>query len=174
MPYDSPELTLEQTWPAALQKVTFGVEKVNDLKIASPQFATANDVRTGDGQIFILGSGPAQQAGATTSVMLSNLPIHSPIPKYTTLGLALALAGVGVWLSVTRQGVDQARLALVKRRDTLLSQLEQVESKHRAGTLDPNAYLTRRQRILTELERIYGELDDASAGPEGGGEGIAA
>jgi hypothetical protein len=35
-------------------------------------------------------------------------------------------------------------------------------------------YDTRRQRIVTELERIYGELDDASTGPQGGGEGIAA
>ena len=29
-------------------------------------------------------------------------------------------------------------------------------------------------KTLTELERIYGELDDVGAGPEGGGEGIAA
>jgi hypothetical protein len=174
MPYTSSELRLEQTWPAALQQVTVGVEKVNDLAIASPQFSTANDVRTDDGQIFILGSGPAQPAGATTTVTLSNLPVHSRVPRYSALGLALALAGVGVYLSVTRRGVGEARAALVKRRDTLLSQLEQLESKHRAGTVETSSYLTRRQRLLTELERIYGELDEASAGPEGGGEGIAA
>jgi hypothetical protein len=96
------------------------------------------------------------------------------MPRYTALGLALVLAGVGVWLSVTRRGVGEARQALVKRRDTLLSQLEQLESKRRTGNVDPSSYATRRQRLLTELERIYGELDDASAGPEGGGEGIAA
>ena len=44
MPFDSPELTLEQVWPAALQQVTVGVEKVNNLSISSPQFASATDV----------------------------------------------------------------------------------------------------------------------------------
>ena len=175
MPYDSPELTIDQTWPAALPQVTVGVEKVNDLKIASPQFSMANDVRTGDGEVYVLGSGPALTAGGTTSVTLSNLPIHSRMPRYVALGLALALAGVGVWLSVTRRSrLGEARQALVKRRDTLLSQLAQIESKQRDGAVDPHSYATRRQRILTELERIYGELDDVSAGPEGGGEGIAA
>jgi hypothetical protein len=175
LPYDSSELTFEQTWPAALPQVTVGVEKVNNLSIASPQFATANDVTTADGEVFVLGSGPGLPAGGTTRVTLSNLPVQSRTPRYVTLGIALALAGVGVWLSVTRRsGLGAARQALLKRRDTLLSQLEQLESKHRAGTVEANSYLTRRQRILTELERIYGELDEASAGPEGGGEGIAA
>ncbi len=31
-----------------------------------------------------------------------------------------------------------------------------------------------RQRLVTELEQIYGELDEAGAGPRGGGEGVAA
>ena len=62
----------------------------------------------------------------------------------------------------------------MKRRDTLLSQLEQLESKRRAGTVEAQNYNTRRQRIYSELERIYGELDEVGAGPEGGGEGIAA
>ena len=80
-----------------------------------------------------------------------------------------------MWLAVVkRSGHDEARQTLVKRRETLLSQLEQLESKRRAGTVDPHNYATRRQRIYAELERIYGELDEVGAGPEGGGEGIAA
>jgi hypothetical protein len=175
MPYDSSELTLEQTWPAALQQVTVGVEKVNNLSIASPQFASATDVTADGGDVFVLGRGPALPAGGTTKVTLSNLPIHSKTPRYVALGLAGLLAGFGVWLAVTkRAGHGDARLALTKRRDTLLSQLEQLEVKRRAGSIDPNGYATRRQRIYTELERIYGELDEVSGGPDGGGEGVAA
>ena len=175
MPYDSSELTMEQTWPAALQQVTVGVEKVNNLSIASPQFTSATDVTADGGDVFVLGRGPALPAGGTTKVTLSNLPIHSKTPRYVALGLAGLLAGVGVWLAVVkRAGHGDARLALTKRRDTLLSQLEQLEVKRRAGSIDANGYTTRRQRIYTELERIYGELDEVSGGPDGGGEGVAA
>jgi hypothetical protein len=71
-------------------------------------------------------------------------------------------------------GRAEARESLVARRNTLLGQLAQLESKRRAGTVDPGTYATRRQRLVNELERIYGELDEAGAGPEGGGEGVAA
>jgi hypothetical protein len=175
MPYDTPNLTIEQTWPAALQQVTVGVEKVNNLSISSPQFTSAQDVTAEAGSVFVLGRGPALPAGGTTTVTLSNLPVHGSVPRYVALGLAGLLGGVGVWLSVAkRKGHDEARQTLVKRRDTLLSQLEQLESKRRAGSVDPNNYSTRRQRIYAELERIYGELDEVGSGPEGGGEGIAA
>jgi hypothetical protein len=175
MPFDSPELTMEQTWPAALQQVTVGVEKVNNLSISSPQFTSTSDVTADGGDVFVLGRGPALPAGGTTRVTLSNLPVQSKVPRYVTLGLAVMLAGVGVWLAVVkRPGQDDARQALTKRRDTLLSQLEQLEVKRRAGNVDPNGYTTRRQRIMTELERIYGELDEVSGGPDGGGEGVAA
>jgi hypothetical protein len=175
MPYDSSELTIEQAWPAALQQVTIGVEKVNNLAIASPQFTSAQDVTAESGNVFALGRGPALPAGGTTVVTLSNLPVHSKVPRYVALSLAGMLGLVGVWLAVAKgSGHDDARQTLVKRRDTLLSQLEQLESKRRAGTVDPRNYSTRRQRIYAELERIYGELDEVGAGPEGGGEGIAA
>jgi hypothetical protein len=175
MPYDSPELTLEQTWPAALQQVTVGVEKVNNLSISSPQFTSATDVTAEAGDVFVLGRGPALPAGGKTVVTLSNLPVHSKTPRYVALGLAGLVAGIGIWLSVSKGSAhSEARQGLVKRRDTLLTQLEQLESKRRAGTVDPHSYSTRRQRIFAELERIYGELDEVGAGPEGGGEGIAA
>jgi hypothetical protein len=158
-----------------LQQVTVGVEKVNNLSISSPQFTSANDVTAEAGEVFALGRGPALPAGGKTVVTLSNLPVQSKLPRYVALGLAVLLLAVGALLSIgKRRGHDESRQALVKRRDTLLSQLEQLESKRRANTVDPHNYSTRRQRIYAELERIYGELDDVGAGPEGGGEGIAA
>jgi hypothetical protein len=175
MPYDSSELMFEQTWPAALQQVTVGVEKVDKLSISSPQFTSATDVTADGGDVFVLGRGPALPAGATTKVTLSNLPVHSKMPRYIALSLAGMLAGLGVWLAVAKRAAPaEARQALIKRRDTLLSQLEQLESKRRAGNVDSNAYLARRQRIYTELERIYGELDEVGTAPDGGGEGVAA
>ena len=58
MPYDTSDLTLEQTWPAALPQVTVGVEKVNNLSISSPQFTSAQDVTAEAGARVVLGRGP--------------------------------------------------------------------------------------------------------------------
>ena len=175
LPHRSDELTLSQTWPVALQRVIVGVERIDGVKMSSPQFTTTNEVPTGDGTVFILGSGPALQAGGTTTVTLSGLPYHSNTARYFALALAVGIALLGVWLSTTGlTGRAQARQALTARRNTLLGQLAQLETKRRAGTVDSSSYATRRQRLVTELERIYGELDEAGAGPEGGGEGVAA
>jgi hypothetical protein len=172
LPYNSSELTLSQVWPAALQRVVVGVERLEGVRVSSPQFASTNDVPTGDGTVYILGSGPALAANATTTVTLSGLPHHSRISRYVALGIAGAIAALGIWLAVIGgTGKVEARQALIARRNTLLGQLAQLESKHRTGTVDAS-YSTRRQRIIGELERIYGELDEA--GPEGGGEGVAA
>jgi len=171
--YDSDSLTLTQQWPAALQRVIVGVERIDGVKVSSPQFSATNEVPTGDGTVFILGNGPALAAGGTTVVTLTGLPFHSQMPRYVALGLALAIVGLGVWLSTTgRTGRVEARQSLVARRNTLLGQLAQLDTKRRAGSIDPASYATRRQRLVGELERIYGELDEA--GPEGGGEGVAA
>jgi hypothetical protein len=63
---------------------------------------------------------------------------------------------------------------LTSRRDALLRELEDLEKRRRAGTVNSERYEARRERLITDLEQIYGELDDADRGPQGGGEGIAA
>jgi hypothetical protein len=106
---------------------------------------------------------------------LSGLPFHSTTPRYVALAIAGGLLAFGAWLAISgRTRKDETRQALVARRDTLLGQLAQLESKRRAGAADGEAQAKRRTRILGELEQIYGELDEAYPGPQGGGEGIAA
>jgi hypothetical protein len=171
--YDSPDITFTQKLPIAVQQVTVGVQKVGNMAMASSQFAQTNELRTQDGMVFLVGNGPALPAGGTLTVNLSNLPLHSRIPRYTALGLAAAVILIGVWLA-RRSGVEEDREALMKRRDSLMSQLEQLEIKRRSGSINPEQYAARRQKMLVELEQIYGELDEAGTGPQGGGEGVAA
>lgn len=172
--HSSSELTFAQKWPAALQQATVAVEKIANLQMSSPQLTTTNDVRTDDGAVFVLGTGPALEAGGTLTVRLSNLPYYSLTPRYVALSIAGIVVGIGVWLSVAGRGKPkETRQQLVKRRDSLLQELEQLESRHRAGTVAAERYGTRRQRVMNELEQVYSELDEAG-GPQGGGEGIAA
>jgi len=173
MPLRNQELTISQTWPAALPQVIVGVQKLGDLRVSSPQLTETNDIRTDNGELFVLGNGPALPAGGTVTVTLSGLPAHSRTPRYVALGLAAGLVGLGIWLSIGGRS-DEAKQTLVARRETLLGQLAQMESKVRSGAADTDAQARRRSRILAELEEIYGELDEAHPGPRGGGEGVAA
>ena len=175
MPYSSSEVTLTQQWPAALPQVIVGVQKIGDLRVSSPQLTETSDVRTDNGDLFVLGNGPALPAGGTVTITLSGLPFHSPTPRYVTLALAGAVIALGVWLAFRGQSkTEDTRQTLVARRDTLLAQLAQMESKRRAGVPEADGQIKRRTRIISELEQIYGELDDAHPEPQGGGEGVAA
>lgn len=174
-PYSGGELLFEQAFPVPMQQVTLGVQKVGEMTIASRQFSAVNDVRPDGTNVYALGTGPALQAGTPLSVTISNLPHHSDVALYVAVGLAVAVAGVGLWLAVAarRSGADM-HAALEGRRETLLAQLVQLEGRRRAGAIDADRYLTRRQRLTRELEQVYGELDEVSLGPRGGGEGVAA
>ncbi|MEQ1758882.1 MAG: carboxypeptidase-like regulatory domain-containing protein [Vicinamibacterales bacterium] len=169
-----PEYQFRQTLPVALEQVTVALQRVGSVSMTSAQFQSTGDVTSESGSTFILGSGPALGAGTTLAVSLSGLPAHSTVPRYTALTLAgLVIAG-GVWLAfVGRPDSKEARRRLIARRDTLLGDLAHLEQRKRSGQ-ESAKDSARRVRVVAELEQIYGELDQAGAGPEGGGEGVAA
>jgi hypothetical protein len=173
--FGTAERTFAQTFPVPLQRVVVAVEKVTgELGVASPQFANVREVSSEDG-LYLLAEGAALPAGTPLTVTFSGLPAHSRAPRFIALGLAGAILGFGAWLAYTgRTTRGGERAALVSRRDVLLGQLAQLEAKRRDGTVAADKYAARRQRLITELEGIYGELDEASPGPQGGGEGVAA
>jgi hypothetical protein len=163
--------TFMQPFPVPLQRAIVGVEKVGSLALASPQFSAVTELPTENG-VYLLGQGGGLQPGTPLTFTLSNLPVHSRTSRYVALGLALMVAGIGVWLSLHPPAAVTDRKALLQRRDALLAELAQLEAKRRDGTISERAE-RRRLRIVNDLEHIYAELD-ATAGPRGGGEGIAA
>lgn len=174
--YDRPDITVQQTWPAPMEQLTVGVEKIGALNVTSPQFSTVGEVRAESGTPFLLASGPAMSAGQTLTMQLSNLPAHSRTPRYVALGLAGMIVAMGAWFAFSRRAGDRdARKRLIQRREKLLAELAALEERRtrRGGVLGPSDE-ARRQRLVAELEQIYGELDEASLGPQGGGKDIAA
>jgi hypothetical protein len=171
--YDSPRLTVEQRWPAAMEQLTVALEKTGAVTMTSPQFSTVGEVNAESGTPFLLASGPAVPVGGTLSIELVNLPVHSPTPRYVALGIALAIMGIGAWFAFTTpaSGAD-ARRRLISRRDKLLAELTGLEERRQRKTGLSASEETRRQRVAAELEQIYGELDETD--PQGGGKGLAA
>jgi hypothetical protein len=173
--FSTAERIFEQSFPVPVQRVVLAVEKVTaQLGMASPQFTAVREVTSEDG-LYLLAEGPALAAGTPLVVTLSNLPAHSRAPRFIALGVALAVVALGIWLGMTgRPAPGREREAMIARRDALLGQLAQLEARRRDGGIGGDRYAARRQRLLSELEEIYGELDEASSGPRGGGEGVAA
>jgi hypothetical protein len=171
LPYDSSNLTIEQQWPAAMEQLTVGMQKFGNASMSSPQFSTVGEVNSPEGAPFWLANGPPLAAGATLTIQLKDLPTHSRTPRYTALALAAAVVLAGAWLAFgARPKDDDARRKLVERRNRLLGELARLDERQSNST----HYPARRQQLVSELEQIYGELDEEGAGPQGGGEGVAA
>jgi hypothetical protein len=169
--HDSPDLTIQQTWPIPVQQLTVAMQKVGSVSMSSPQFSTVGEVPVETGMPFLLASGPPVAAGGTVTIQLSNLPAHSPIPRYVALALAAAIMAFGVWMAFgARTTTKDPRPRLIARRKTLLAELAALETRRRAGGVVDDG---RRQRLVAELEQVYGELDEAHT-PRGGGEDVAA
>ena len=172
--YSGPQLTIEQQFPVAVQQLPFFIERLGNLTVTSPQMRPDGDRAGANGSVFsALTSSSSLPAGSTVSLELKNLPAHSRVAAYVAVGLALAVIGVGVWLSLAARRTD-LRTVLVSRRDGLLSRLEELEIKRRNGKMADDRYLTRRQRLIAELEDVYHEIDLAGGRSQGGDEGVAA
>jgi hypothetical protein len=173
--YTSPTIPIEQRWPVPLEQLAVALERVGTATMTSPQFSTVGEVNAESGTPFLLASGAAMPAGSTLAIELVNLPVHSPTPRYVTLGLALTIIGIGAWFAfTTRTRSADTHRRLVARRDKLLAELAGLEDRRvRKGGLSA-ADEARRQRLVAELEQIYGELDESGLGPQGGGKDLAA
>jgi hypothetical protein len=167
LPLRSSNLTLEQTLPAALNGLTVMVQRVGDLHVTSPQFATHRDMSSG-GEAYIFGQGPALRAGDTVRLELTGLP-HEPIwPTNVAIGLAVLILIAGAWgttrIGRTQDGAFAARRKkLESKRDRLFTELTALETSHRERRIGSEQYTARRRDLIAALEAVYAELDEEAA-----------
>jgi hypothetical protein len=166
--YSGDTAVLEQQWPAPFEQLFVAAEKVGSLQLSSPQFQQTQDANAG-GAPFIMATGGRLNAGETLTVTLSGLPHRSTTLRNIGLAAGVLILLAGFWAAI--RSPKAARLhtrELEARRERLLSDLVQLEEQRRQNTVDERRYVSRRQTLVTELERVMGELD------RGGGEGVAA
>jgi hypothetical protein len=163
IPYSTGSLTVEQAMPVPLGRVIVLAQKVGDMRLTSAQMSEQREMPA-EGQMYIVGQGPAIRAGERLSLAFTNLP-HAPRwPSFVAIGIAVAILAAGWWGSRRVKGtLTAAQERLEKKRGQLFNDLTTLEEQHRAGRLDPQAYATRRAELVTALERVYAEIDRQAA-----------
>jgi hypothetical protein len=162
LPYSSSTLTVRQTLPVQLAQVTVVAQKVGEMRLASTQVAQQREMSS-EGQTYILGQGPSIAPGGSVEFAFSGLPHHATWPRNVALGLVVLILLTGAFTSTRTRGTttpEAARRALEIRREKLFDELVQLEQSHRAGRLAAEPYASRRQQLVTSLERVYAALDD--------------
>jgi hypothetical protein len=166
LPYSGENVTVRQVMPAPLTQLTVIAQKVGGMHLTSPQMTQHGD-READGQVYILGQGPAVAAGSAVEFSFTGLP-HTPTwPRDLALALALAILVAGAFYSVrgvARGSADVVeRRRLEARREKLFAELTELEASQHAGRVDAAHYLQRRQQLIASLERVYAALDEEAA-----------
>ena len=162
LPQAGANYTLRQTWPAALSQVFVGVEKIGDMKVASPQLTDVSEMNS-DGQPFIIAKGPRLNAGETLVLNLAGLPAHSNTPRNAGLIAALVIFSIGAWFALSPAKAHAAQDAkLHAKREKLMNEVVALERKRRNKPLSETDE-ARLQRVTAELERVIAELDRGAA-----------
>jgi len=155
------ERVLTQAFPAVWEQMRVIVARVGAVQLASAQL-TVSDGMPGNGQRFAIGNGPALPAGQALRMVLSGLPHRSRVGQWLALGLGCLVLLVGASSAFSRRmpsANDARRAQLETRRQKLLGDLAKLEQQHRPGGSDETRYGNRREELVSQLERVYGELD---------------
>jgi hypothetical protein len=164
-----PARALAQPLPMAWPRPQVIMTRAGSAAMSSPQLATSTEM-PGQGQGFLFGVGGPLKAGDTLTLAFTGLPSRSHAGRYLALALGLLLlAGGFLWSWTTAPGTgDTARQAhLAQRRDRLMADLVRLEQQARAGIVDAGRYAARRGELVSQLERVYGELDQQPAPEQG-------
>ncbi|HXE79957.1 MAG TPA: hypothetical protein VNK41_04345 [Vicinamibacterales bacterium] len=158
------DLTLWQAFPIPTDTLLLAVQKIGAMQVSSPQLTRIREAPI-QNVPFIVGSGPALEAGMPLVLTVSGLPHHSRTPLWIALTLVGVIVASGIWLAAAGNpaaDVDMQRRQLEAARERGLAALAALEAERRAGCLDQRTFEERRAPLLASLERVYADLDAVS------------
>jgi hypothetical protein len=127
-----------------------------------------------------MATGGRLNPGDSLTITLSGLPHRSRLLRNIGLGVGLLILAVGFWAAMggSSRGKGPSD-QLLRRREKLMGELVALEEQYRQGGVDERRYGSRRQSLMSQLERVLGELDHSTTleprrGGPGDGEGRAA
>jgi hypothetical protein len=170
MPFSNGDVAINQTVPLSVPGLAVLMKKVGEATLTSPQLPNVQE-REFDGERYVLAQGSTIPSGGTLTLNISGLPHHSPVPRQIALALAATMIAGAMWAAVKgpSRSTNAARVKqLVARREKIFSELVRLEQQKRSGSLDAARYAERRPALMTQLERVYRDLDAE------GGQGAAA
>jgi hypothetical protein len=178
-PYSGDTATLTQPWPAAFEQLFVAAEKIGNLQISSPQFEQQQEANAG-GSPFLMATGGRLNAGEALTITLAGLPHRNRLMRNIGLGIGLCILAAGFWAAFggSRRRTDHAG-QLAQRKEKLMADLVALEEQHRQGRVDERRYASRRQSLVSQLERVLGEIEHPTThsprrGGPADGEGQAA
>lgn len=160
IPLGSDTITIAQKLPIQLPQLSLIVQKTNGMQLDSPQVGARREMPA-EGHTYIVAQGGALAAGDTLSLTLSGLPARPTWPRNIAVGLAVLIVCAGIYGAYRKPTVAEpaSRRVLQQRREKLFVDLAALESQRRKGTIEPDAYATRRESLVTALEDLYRGLD---------------
>lgn len=176
LPQSGDTIEIAQPFPANMENLGVIVKKVGAAKLTSPQLSRQQEMPAG-GQTYIAAAGGAVPASTPVQLTVTGLPHYNPWPRYTALGLAIAVVLAGVWFGgrSSPRAAGDARKQLLARREKLFQELVRLENDRRRGKGDVPRYTARREELLAQLEHVYGALESEGASPDPTGRpGVAA
>jgi hypothetical protein len=165
LPFGGDTMIIRQKLPVEMTQFTVLAQKVGNLQLSSPQMQQHREMAA-EGHAYILGRGPAVNAGDTVTMTLTGVPHEARWPRYLAVALAIAMLGVGAIAARSRGSVPDttpSRRKLHADRNRLLDQLTALEEERRQGTIDDSRYAVRRHELLARLEAVYAQLDEGAA-----------
>lgn len=189
MSYSDGDITLSQKLPVPLGGATVVMRKIGGMQLQSPQLTRQEEALL-EGRVYVMASGPAIAGNGVLTFDVTGLPHHGTVPRTVAGLMATLIVIVGLLAAVTggdRHATAARRKRLETRRERAFAELVKLEEQKRGGKIDAARHQSRRATLVAQLERIYGELDQAGPAtgrglhhgsrdgdPGGGDEGLAA
>lgn len=153
LPYRGDSAEIRQATPVRFAEVNVVTEKIDGMTVTGDGFTS--EEREMQGRKLVLYRGAGTTAGGELVITIGGLPHANPTWRYVA-ALVAVLIVVGFGVVAARGGAATShRAALEQRRDELLEELTALEVEGKKGK--------RGEELRQELQRLYKEIDEASA-----------